>query len=160
MSQGYARITGKVVGPESLGRMGSVEFTPLPQYKGVEVDSTNALIAHYAAGRLRPDGVMVDHAGAPGLNIAAPFSLPDKECNYRVCINIPGDTGLTRCIDARIIAGTEVDLVDIFSGRAVEDPSDRDGRRVRDIGDGTLEAINAPDVIEVGDGVLAWRTND
>ena len=77
-----------------------------------------------------------------------------------MCVNIPGDTGLTRCINALIIAGTEVDLVDIFSGVAVEDPSDRDGRRVRDIGDGTLEAINAPDVIEVGDGVLAWRTND
>lgn len=160
MSQGYARITGKVVGPEGLGRMGSVEFTPLPQYKGVEVDSTNALIAHYAAGRLRPDGVMVGHGEQASLNIAAPFSLPEGECNYHVCVNIPGDTGLTRCIDARIIAGTEVDLVDIFSGRAVEDPSDRDGRRVRDIGDGALEAINAPDVIEVGDGLLAWRTND
>ena len=102
MSQGYARIAGKVVGPEGLGRMGTVTFDPLPQYKGVEVDATNA----------------------------------------------------------RIIAGTEVDLVDIFSGVAIEDPSDRDGRRVRDIGDGTLEAINAPDVIEVGDGLLAWRTND
>ena len=160
MSQGYARITGKVVGPEGLGRMGTVTFDPLPQYKGVEVDSTNALIAHYAAGRLRPDGVMVGHDEQPSLNIAAPFSLPEGECNYRVCVNIPGDTGLTRCIDARIIAGTEVDLVDIFSGHAVEDPSDRDGHRVRDIGGGTLEAINAPDVIEVGDGVLAWRTND
>jgi hypothetical protein len=93
------------------------------------------------------------------LNIAAPSTLPDGEQNYRVCVNIPGDTGLTRCIDARIIAGTEVDLVDIFSGTSIEDPSDRDGRRVRDIGDGTLEAINAPDVIEVGDGLLAWRTN-
>lgn len=160
MNQGYARITGKVVGPEGLGRMGGVEFTPLPRYKGVEVNSTNALIAHYAAGRLRPDGVLVGHDGQPSLNIAAPHVLPEGECNYRVCVNIPGDTGLTRCINARIIAGTEVDLVDIFSGRAVEDPSDRDGRRVRDIGDGTLEAINAPDVIEVGDGVLAWRTND
>ena len=159
MTQGYARITGKVVGPEGLGRMGSVEFTPLPRYKGVEVDSTSALIAHYAAGRLRPDGVMVGHDEQPSLNIAAPSILPDGEFNYRVCMNIPGDTGLTRCINARIIAGTEVDLVDIFSGRAVEDPSDRDGRRVRDIGDGTLEAINAPDVIEVGDGVLAWRMN-
>nr|DAQ64677.1 MAG TPA: hypothetical protein [Caudoviricetes sp.] len=139
--------------------MGRVEFTPLPHYKGVEVDSTNALIAHYAAGRLRSDGILVNHDGDPFLNIAAPSTLPDGEQNYRVCVNIPGDTGLTRCVNARIIAGTEVGLVDIFSGVAVEDPSDRDGRRVRDIGDGTLEAINAPDVIEVGDGVLAWRTN-
>lgn len=159
MTQGYARITGKVVGPEGLGRMGSVEFTPIPQYKGVEVDATNALIAHYAGARLRPDGILVNHDDEPFLNIAAPSTLPDGEQNYRVCVSIPGDTGLTRCINARIIAGTEVDLVDILSGRAVEDPSDRDGRRVRDIGDGTLEAINAPDVIEVGDGVLAWRTN-
>lgn len=159
MSQGYAHITGKVVGPEGLGRMGSVEFTPLPRYKGVEVDSKKALIAHYAAGRLRPDGVLVGHDEQPSLSIAAPFSLSGGECNYRVCINIPGDTGLTRCIEARIIAGTEVDLVDIFSGTAIEDPSDRDGHRVRDIGDGTLEAINAPDVVEVGDGLLAWRTN-
>lgn len=159
MNQGYARITGKVVGPEGVGRMGSVEFTPLPCYKGVEADSTNALIAHYAGGRLRPDGILVNHDGDPFLNIAAPSTLPDREQNYRVCVNIPGDTGLTRCVNARIIAGTEVDLVDIFSGVAVEDPSDRNGRRVRDIGDGTLEAINTPDVIEVGDGLLAWRTN-
>jgi len=159
VSQGYAHITGKVVGPEGLGRMGSVDFTPLPRYKGIEVDSTKTLIAHYAAGRLRPDGVLVGHDEQPSLNIAAPFSLPEGERNYRVCINIPGDTGLTRCIEARIIAGTEVDLVDIFSGTAIEDPSDRGGNRVRDIGDGTLEAINAPDVVEVGDGLLAWRTN-
>ena len=159
MNQGYARITGKVVGPDGLGRMGTVTLDPLLQYKGVEVDATNALIAHYAGGRLRPDGILVNHDGDPFLNIAAPSTLPDGEQNYRVCVNIPGDTGLTRCVNARIIAGTEVDLVDIFSGVAVEDPSDRDGRRVRDIGDGTLEAINAPDVIEVGDGLLAWRTN-
>ena len=93
MTQGYARITGKVVGPEGLGRMGSVEFTPLPQYKGVEVDSTNALIAHYAGGRLRSDGTLVNHDGEPFLNIAAPSTLPDGEQNYRVCVNIPGDTG-------------------------------------------------------------------
>ena len=159
MSGGYARITGCVVGPEGLGRMGSVEFTPLPQYKGVDVDSTKALIAHYAAGRLLSDGILVGHDGTPGMNVAAPFSLPEGESNYRVCINIPGDTGLTRCIDARIIAGTEVDLTDIFYGVPVEDPSDRDGRRVRDIGEGVLAAINAPGVVDVGDGLLAWRKN-
>lgn len=160
MSGGYAIITGRVVGPEGLGRMGSVEFTPLPQYKGAEANSTNVLIAHYAGGRLRPDGVLVGHDGQSYLNIAAPHTLPDGEFNYRVCLNIPGDTGLTRCVNARIIAGTEVGLTDIFSGVPVEDPSDRDGRRVRDIGDGVLEAINAPDVIDVGDGLLAWSTND
>ena len=93
MTQGYARITGRVVGPEGLGRMGTLEFTPLPRYEGVLEDDSHALIAHYAVGRFREDGVLVGFDGTPGLNVAAPRSLPDGEYNYRVCINIPGGHG-------------------------------------------------------------------
>ena len=156
MNQGYAHITGKVVGPEGLGRMGTVDFTPIPKYKGVEVDATRDLIAHYTVGRFPSDGILVGPDDTPGLKVAAPDSLEDGEFNYRVCIDIPGDTGLSRCVNARIIAGTEVDLVDIFSGHFVENPS---SDRVRDIGDGTLEAVNPAEVVEVGDGLLAWRIN-
>ena len=162
MTQGYARITGRVVGPEGLGRMGTLEFTPLPRYEGVLEDDSHALIAHYAVGRFREDGVLVGFDGAPGLNVAAPHSLPDGEYNYRVCINIPGDTGLTRCVVARVIAGTTIDTTELFGGTRTELPAPPPPvtPRVLDTGGGVLTAVNTGELIEIEDGLLAWRTND
>ena len=148
MTQGYARITGRVVGPEGLGRMGTLEFS-------------HALIAHYAVGRFREDGVLVGFDGTPGLNVAAPHSLLDGEYNYRVCINIPGDTGLTRCVVARVIAGTTIDTTELFGGTRPERPTPPPaGNRVVDTGGGVLTAVNTGELIEIEDGLLAWRTND
>ena len=49
MSGGYARITGRIVGPEGLGRMGRVEFIPIGQYRAVEEGEGQAAIYHYPA---------------------------------------------------------------------------------------------------------------
>ena len=76
MTQGYAKITGRIVGPEGLGRMGSVQFLPNHQYQAVEEDGTRDVLLHYAAARLAPDGRLVDMAGVPGAKVAAPTSLP------------------------------------------------------------------------------------
>ena len=113
-------------------------------------------------GRFREDGVLVGFDGTPGLNVAAPRSLPDGEYNYRVCINIPGDTGLTRCVVARVIAGTTIDTTELFGGTHTERPTPPPpvAPRVLDTGGGVLTAVNTDELIEIGDGLLAWRTND
>lgn len=154
MTFGYTSITGRIIGPDGLGRSGSVEFIPLDQYVGAEDSGRQILLAHYAVGRLTANGYLVDHGEERQFRVVAPESLPEGDRNYRVVIDVPGAPGGRREYLAAIIAGTTVDLVDIVSGRRVEDPS---SSRVRDMGQGLLGAINPNDVIEVSDGLLAWR---
>ena len=159
MSGGYARITGRIVGPEGLGRMGRVEFIPIGQYRAVEEGGGQAAIYHYAAARLSSDGYLTSAREERFIQLAAPETLLEGEMNYRVVIDIPGDFGGRREFLAHIIAGTTVDLVDIIRGRVVTDvtppPSPTPLVRVNDLG--YLEAVNPADVIDVGDGILKWR---
>ena len=152
---GYATITGRVIGPDGLGREGRVEFTPLVPYEGVEEEGRRrVIVAHYAAARLTANGYLVDSDEERAFRLVAPESLPEDECNYRVVVDIPGTPGGEREYLAGIIANTTVDLTDIIAGRRVEDaPS----ARVRQTGQGLLEAINSSDVVEVGNGLLAWK---
>lgn len=151
---GYATITGRVVGPDGLGREGRVEFFPLAPYEGVEEDGGKVVVAHYAAGRLTANGHLVDSSEERAFQLAAPPSLPDGEVNYRVVVDVPGSPGGRREYAAAIIADTTVDLTDIIAGRRVEDaPS----ARVRPAGEGMLEAINPDDIVEIGGGLLAWK---
>lgn len=154
MTFGYASITGRIIGPDGLGRAGSVEFIPLDPYVGVEESGRRALVAHYAVGRLTANGYLVDHGEERSFRVVAPESLPQGDRNYRVAIDVPGAPGGRREYLAAIIAGTTVDLADIVAGRRVEDPS---SSRVRDMGQGLLGAINPNDVVEVGNGLLAWK---
>lgn len=151
---GYATITGRVIGPDGLGREGRVEFTPLVAYEGVEEEGRQVVVAHYAAARLTANGYLVDSDGERAFRLVAPESLPDDERNYRVTLDVPGTPGGRIEYLAGIIAGTTVDLTDIISGRRVEDAS---SARVRPAGLGLLEAINSSDVVEVGNGLLAWK---
>lgn len=151
---GYATITGRIIGPDGLGRQGRVEFTPLAPYEGVEEDGKRVVVAHYAAARLTANGYLVDSSEERAFRLAAPDSLPDDERNYRVTIDVPGARGGRREYLAGIVANTTVDLTDIIAGRRVEDAS---SARVRPIGRGLLEAINSSDVVEVGNGLLAWK---
>lgn len=159
MSGGYARITGRIVGPEGLGRMGRVEFIPIGQYRAVEEGGGQAAIYHYAAARLSADGYLTGAREERFIQLAAPEALPEGETNYRVIIYIPGDFGGRREYLAHITAGTTVDLVDIIRGRVVTDvtppPSPTPLVRIND--QGSLEAVNPADVIDVGDGILKWR---
>jgi hypothetical protein len=151
---GYASISGRIIGPDGLGRAGSVEFIPLDQYVGSEDSGRQVLLAHYAVGRLNTNGYLVDHGEERRFRVVAPESLPEGDRNYRVVIDVPGAPGGRREYLAAIIAGTTVDLVDIVAGRRVDDHS---SSRVRDMGPGILGAINPNDVVEVGDGLLAWK---
>ena len=159
MSGGYARITGRIVGPEGLGRMGRVEFIPIDRYRAVEEDGGQAAICHYAAARLSSDGYLTSAREERFIQIAAPEDLPEGEMNYRVIIDVPGDFGGRRECLAHITAGTTVDLVDIIRGRVVTDvtppPSPNPLVGINDLGN--LEAVNPADVIDVGDGILKWR---
>lgn len=151
---GYATITGRVIGPDGLGREGRVEFTPLTPYEGVEEAGRQVVVAHYAAARLTANGYLVDSDEERAFRLVAPESLPEDERNYRVTIDVPGAPGGRREHLAAIIANTTVDLTDIIAGRRVEDAS---SARVRQTGQGLLEAINSSDVVEVGNGLLAWK---
>lgn len=159
MSRGYAKVTGRVVGPEGLGRMGSVQFIPKSRYKALLEGGGLALVAHWAVGRLDADGTLMDMAGTPWLMVAAPEALPEKETNYVVVLDVPGDQGGAYRWEVRLLAGTTVDLVDLIEGKGgakPADPSDSKGR-VRDIGQGILEAVKSVDVVHIGGGLLAWR---
>lgn len=151
---GYATITGRIIGPDGLGREGRVEFTPLAAYEGVEEDGKRLVVAHYATARLTANGYLVDSGEEKSIRLVAPESLPEDERNYRVTIDVPGTPGGRREYLAWIIAGTTVDLTDIIAGRRVEDTT---STRVRPIGQGLLEAITPSDVVEVGNGLLAWK---
>jgi hypothetical protein len=151
---GYATITGRIIGPDGLGREGRVEFTPLTPYEGVEEEGRQVVVAHYAAARLTANGYLVDSSEERAFRLVAPESLPEDERNYRVTIDVPGAPGGRREYLTAIIANTTVDLTDIIAGRVVEDAS---SARVRPAGQGLLEAINPNDVVEVGNGLLAWK---
>ena len=151
---GYATTTGRIIGPDGLGREGRVEFTPLIPYEGVEEEGRQVIVAHYAAARLTANGYLVDSGEENACRLVAPESLPEDERNYRVVIDVPGTPGGRREYLAGIIAGTTVDLTDIIAGRRVEDAS---SARVRPVGQGLLGAINSSDIVEVGNGLLAWK---
>lgn len=151
---GYALITGRIIGPDGLGREGRVEFTRLVPYEGIEEEGRQVVVAHYATARLTANGFLVDPNEERAFRLVAPESLPDDERNYRVTIDVPGTPGGRREYLAGIIANTTVDLADIIAGRRVEDAS---SARVRQTGRGLLEAINPADVVEVGNGLLAWK---
>lgn len=151
---GYATITGRVIGPDGLGREGRVEFTPLTSYEGVEEEGRQVVVAHYATARLTANGFLVDSSEERAFRLVAPESLPEDERNYRVTIDVPGAPGGRREYLAWIVANTTVDLTDIIAGRRVEDAS---SARVRQTGQGLLEAIDPNDVVEVGNGLLAWK---
>lgn len=151
---GYATITGRVIGPDGLGREGRVEFTPLTSYEGVEEEGRQVVVAHYATARLTANGYLVDSGEERAFRLVAPESLPENERNYRVTIDVPGAPGGRREYLTGIIANTTVDLTDIIAGRRVEDAA---SARVRPAGQGLLEAISHDDVVEVGNGLLAWK---
>lgn len=151
---GYAVITGRIVGPDGLGREGRVDFTPLAGYEGVEEGGRKVVVAHYASGRLTANGYLVDSLEERSFRLIAPDSLSDDERNYRVTIDVPGAPGGRREYLAGIVANTTVDLTDIIAGRRV---TDQHSDRVRPLGQGLLSAINSDDVVEVGNGLLAWK---
>lgn len=170
MTSPTATITGRVVGPDGLGRLGRITFTPASL--GAPPLARD-IVAGRASFRIDPDGYLVGQTGqtatvAPG--------------NYEIDLNIPGDLGAHIRTVRTISDGETLNIADLLTaipapippGPAPRPPQpqpqppnppqppspspDPDARGVRNAGQpGILEAINRSEVIDLGNGVLTWR---
>lgn len=161
MTSTTATITGRVVGPDGLGRMGRITFTPA--ILGAPLPARD-IVAGRASFRIDPDGYLVGQAGrsasvAPG--------------NYEIDLNIPGDLGAHIRTIRTLADGETLNIADLLTASTVPTqprlpipgpaqppplspaPSERG---VRPAGQpGILEPINGSEVIDLGNGVLTWR---
>lgn len=170
MTSPTATITGRVVGPDGLGRLGRLTLTPASL--GAPLPARD-IVAGRASFRIDPDGYLVGQTGqtatvAPG--------------NYEIDLSIPGDLGAHIRTVRTISDGETLNIADLLTavpapippGPAPRPPQpqpqppnppqppspspDPDARGVRIAGQpGILEAINRSEVIDLGNGVLTWR---
>nr|DAE03969.1 MAG TPA: actin-like protein [Siphoviridae sp. ctuka10] len=170
MTSPTATITGRVVGPDGLGRLGRITFTPASL--GAPLPARD-IVAGRASFRIDTDGYLVGQTGrtatiSPG--------------NYEIDLNIPGDLGAHVRTTRTLADGETFNIADLLTavpaptppGPAPQPPQpqpqlpnppqppspspDPDARGVRNAGQpGILEAINRSEVIDLGNGVLTWR---
>nr|DAI69795.1 MAG TPA: hypothetical protein [Caudoviricetes sp.] len=161
MTSPTAAITGHVVGPDGLGRLGRITFTPVSL--GAPLPARD-IVAGRASFRLDPDGYLVGQTGqtatvAPG--------------NYEIDLNIPGDLGAHIRTVRTLSDGETLNIADLLMAAPVpippgptpqpQPPSPTpspvpDAHGVRNAGQpGILEAINRSEIIDLGNGVLTWR---
>lgn len=157
MTSPTATITGRVVGPDGLGRLGRITFTP--SSLGAPLPDRN-VVAGRMSIRLDTDGYLVGQAGR---------SVTIPPGNYEIDLNIPGDLG-AHIRTRRVLAdGDTFNIADLLPTLAAPNPPqpprpgpahppDPGARGVRNAGQsGILEAINRSEVIDLGNGVLTWR---
>lgn len=161
MTSPTATITGRVVGPDGLGRLGRITFTPTSL--GAPLPARD-VVAGRASFRIDPDGYLVGQTGrtaaiAPG--------------NYEIDLNIPGDLGAHIRTVRTLSDGETLNIADILATVPVPSPPPPqphpqppspapspvpDAHGVRNAGQpGILEAINRSEIIDLGNGVLTWR---
>lgn len=161
MTSPTATITGRVVGPDGLGRLGRLTLTPASL--GAPLPARD-VVAGRASFRIDPDGYLVGQTGrtaaiAPG--------------NYEIDLNIPGDLGAHIRTVRALANGETLNIADLLAAAPVPNPPGPtpqpqppsptpspapDARGVRNAGQpGILEAINRSEVIDLGNGVLTWR---
>ena len=155
-----ATITGRVVGPDGLGRMGRVTFRPATPTAG---PPAGAVLAGQASFRIDPDGYLVGQAGRSAA------VLPG---DYEIDLNIPGDSGAHIRRRATISAGQTLTLADLLTDvpspptpPAPQPPADgiltSEGHEIRPAGSpDALEAANPSEIVDLGGGVLTWRRLD
>ena len=158
MTSPTATITGRVVGPDGLGRLGRITFTPVSL--GAPPPARD-VVAGRASFRIDTDGYLVGPAGR---------TVTISPGNYEIDLNIPGDSGIHLRRRAEFSAGQAVTLADLLAGTYAPPPTPQppadgiltpDGHGVRSSeGPDTLEAANPAEVIDLGDGVLTWRRLD
>ena len=158
MTSPTATITGRVVGPDGLGRLGRITFTPASL--GAPLPARD-VVAGRASLRIDTDGYLVGPSGrtatvSPG--------------NYEIDLNIPGDLGAHVRTTRTLADGDVLNIADLLAAappapNPPQPPSpgpspapDPGARGVRIAGQpGILEAINRSEVIDLGNGVLTWR---
>lgn len=167
MTSPTATITGRIVGPDGLGRMGRVVFRPAaPTLQTQDL----AVLAGQASFRIDPDGYLVGQAGRSAL------VLPG---DYEIDLNIPGDSGIHIRRRVLLSPGQEITLADLLtpvpapappgpvpqppqpqpqpqpSSEGILTPGSHDVRRG---GPDSLEAGDPAEIVDLGNGVLTWRT--
>ncbi len=161
MTSPTATITGRVVGPDGLGRLGRITFTPASL--GAPLPARD-IVAGRASFRIDHDGYLVGQTGqtaavAPG--------------NYEIDLNISGDLGAHVRTTRTLADGETFNIADLLTSAPAPNPPGPvpqpqppnptpspapDARGVRNAGQpGILEAINRSEVIDLGNGVLTWR---
>lgn len=166
MTSPTATITGRVVGPDGLGRLGRITFTPASL--GAPLPARD-IIAGRTSIRIDTDGYLVGPAGR---------SVTISPGNYEIDLNIPGDSGVHLRRRVELSTGQTFTLADLLSGTYTPTPPTppptppspqppADGiltpgsHEVRNAGSpGALEAANSVEVVDLGDGVLTWRRID
>lgn len=164
MTAPTATITGRVVGPDGLGRMGRITFTPASL--GAPLPARD-IVAGRASFRIDPDGYLVGQTGPTG-------SIGPG--NYEIDLNIPGDLGAHIRTIRTLADGETLNIADLLTAATVPTPPQPPSlgpaqppappaptpapseRGVRQAGQpGILEAINRSEIIDLGNGVLTWR---
>lgn len=164
MTSTTATITGRVVGPDGLGRMGRITFTPASL--GAPLPARD-IVAGRASFRIDPDGYLVGQTGRTA-SIASG--------NYEIDLNIPGDLGAHIRTIRTLADGETLNIADLLTAAPVPTPPRPPSpgpaqpptppaptpapseRGVRPAGQpGILEAINRSEIIDLGNGVLTWR---
>ena len=160
MTSPTATITGRVVGPDGLGRLGRLTLTPA-SLSAPPPDRD--VVAGRASFRLDTDGYLVGPAGR---------SVTVSPGDYEIDLNIPGDFGVHPRRRVALTSGQTFTLADLLSGTytppqppAPQPPADGiltpGSHEVRSTGSpGALEAANPVEVVDLGDGVLTWRKID
>lgn len=154
-------VTGRVTGPEGLGRMGRIRFTPTAL--GAPLP-TRDIVAGRVSVRIGPDGRLVTPDGG---------DLAIRPGNYEIDLNIPGDLGAHVRTIQNLSDGQILNLADLLTALPAPPPAPQPptpqpqpptpqpppgARGVRSVDNATtLEAINTSEVISLGDGVLTWR---
>ena len=156
-------VTGRVTGPDGLGRMGRIRFTPAAL--GAPLPARE-IVAGRVSTRIDPDGRLVTPTGG---------DLTIKPGNYEIDLTIPGDLGAHVRTTRYLSDGQTLDLSDLLEALPPspgpgpdprppspqpppqpDPPAPRRGVRSVD-NKTTLEAINGSEVIDLGNGVLTWR---
>lgn len=150
MTSPTATITGRVVGPDGLGRLGRLTLTPASL--GAPLPARD-IVAGRASFRIDTDGYLVGQTSREA-SVAAG--------NYEIDLNIPGDLGAHIHTTRTLSDGETLNIADLLTAIPAPIPPgpspDPDARGVRIAGQpGILEAINRSEVIDLGNGVLTWR---
>lgn len=143
-------VTGRVTGPDGLGRMGRIRFTPTAL--GAPLPARD-IIAGRVSARIDPDGRLVTPDGG---------DLTIQPGNYEIDLSIPGDLGAHVRTIRNLSEGQILNLADLLTELPTPQPPTPQpqpgARGVRSVDNATtLEAINASEVISLGNGVLTWR---
>lgn len=143
-------VTGRVTGPDGLGRMGRIRFTPAAL--GAPLPARD-IIAGRVSARIGPEGRLVTPDGG---------DLTIRPGNYEIDLSIPGDLGAHVRTIRNLSEGQILNLADLLTELPTPQPPTPQpqpgARGVRSVDNATtLEAINASEVISLGNGVLTWR---